>query len=146
MGIVPICVTVIADERLFTHTLAMPPLCPVEAIRATRMATKEELGLCLLMPLQHLSPQPSHTMGMIMHVNKVRHVKTIARVAEDLGEDEDWLRDVASEMEVEDGVIWVDGVGENGVQAFTDFGIENLIELVRLYKENPTWLKRRQPE
>ncbi len=98
------------------------------------------------MPLQHLSPQPSHTMGMIMHVNKVRHVKTIARVAEDLGEDEDWLRDVASEMEIEDGVIWVDGVGENGVQAFTDFGIENLIELVRLYKENPTWLKRRQPE
>jgi hypothetical protein len=24
----------------------------------------------------------------------------------------------------------------------TDFGIENLIELVRMHKENPTWLKR----
>ena len=86
------------------------------------------------------------TSGMTMHVNKVHHVTTIARIAEDLGEDEDWLRDVASEMEVEDGVIWVDGVEEDGVQAFTDFGIENLIELVRIYKENPTWLKRRQPE
>jgi len=49
-------------------------------------------------------------------------------------------------MEVEDGVIWVDDAGKNGVQAFTDFRIENLIELVRIYKENPTWLKRRQPE
>jgi hypothetical protein len=83
---------------------------------------------------------------MIMHVNKINHVKTITRIAEDLGEDEGWLRDVASEMEIEDGVIWVDGIGEDGVQAFTDFGIENLIELVRIYKENPAWLKRRQPE
>ena len=81
-----------------------------------------------------------------IHENKVHHVKTITRIAEDLGEDEDWLRDVASEMEVEDGVIWVDGAGKTGDQAFTDFGIENLIELVRIYKENPTWLKRRQPE
>ena len=29
-------------------------------------------------------------------------------------------------MEIEDGVIWVYGVGEDGVMAFTDFGIENL--------------------
>ena len=40
-----------------------------------------------------------------MHVNKVHHVTTINRVAEDLGEDEDWLRDVANEMEIEDGAI-----------------------------------------
>jgi hypothetical protein len=38
-------------------------------------------------------------------------------------------------MEIEDGVIWVYGVGEDDVQAFTDFGIENLIELVRMYKK-----------
>ena len=43
-------------------------------------------------------------------------------------EDEDWLRDVANEMDIEDGVIWVYGLGDDGVQAFTDFGIENLIE------------------
>ena len=81
-----------------------------------------------------------------MQVNKVHHVTTITRVAEDLGEGEEWLRDVVSEMEIEDGVIWVYGIGESGVQAFTDFGIENLIELVRIYKENPTWLKRCRSE
>lgn len=81
-----------------------------------------------------------------MHVNKVHHVTTITRVAKDLGEDEDWLRDVANEMDAEDGAIWVYGVGEDGVQAFTDVGIENLIELVLMYKENPEWLKRWQPE
>jgi hypothetical protein len=86
------------------------------------------------------------TSSITMHANKVHHVKTITRIAEDLHEDEGWLREVASDMEVEDGVIWVDGVEEDGVQAFTDFGIENLIELIRIYKENPTWLKRRQPE
>lgn len=31
-----------------------------------------------------------------MHVNKVYRVTTINRVAQDLGEDEDWLSDVAS--------------------------------------------------
>ena len=81
-----------------------------------------------------------------MHVNKVHHVTTINRVAEDLGVDEDWLRDVANGMEIEDGVIWVYGAGDDGLQAFTDFGVENLIELVRIYKENPTWLKRSSPE
>lgn len=29
-----------------------------------------------------------------------------------------------------------------GIQAFTDFGIENLIELIRFYKENPGLLRR----
>src|ERR1700682_6245770 len=57
--------------------------------------------------------------GVTTHVNKVHHVTTINRVAEQLGEDEDWLREVASEMEIEDGVIWVYGVGEDGVLAFT---------------------------
>jgi hypothetical protein len=44
-----------------------------------------------------------------MHVNKVSHVTTISRVAKDLGENEDWLFDVANEMDVEDGVIWSTG-------------------------------------
>lgn len=77
-----------------------------------------------------------------MHVNKVHHVTTITRVAETLGEDEDWLNDVANEMNVEDGVIWVYGVGEDGVMAFTDFGIETLTELIRMHKENPKLLSR----
>jgi len=49
-------------------------------------------------------------------------------------------------MKIEDGLIWVYGAGEDGVQAFTDFGIENLIELVRFYKENPKLLTRWQRE
>jgi hypothetical protein len=77
-----------------------------------------------------------------MHVNKVDHVTTINRVAKDLGENEDWLFDVANEMDVEDGVIWVYGVGDDAVMAFTDFGIENLIDLIKLYKDDPTLLKR----
>ncbi|WP_407192924.1 hypothetical protein [Bradyrhizobium sp. STM 3566] len=81
---------------------------------------------------------------MTTHVNKVHHVTTLAQVAKDLGEDEDWLRDIAIEMEIEDGLIWVYGVGEDGVQAFTDFGIENLIALIRFYKENPKLLTRWQ--
>lgn len=76
-----------------------------------------------------------------MHVNKVHRVTTITRVAQDLGEDEDWLQDVANEMD-EDGLIWVYGAGEDGVMAFTDFGIETLIELIRMYKDDPTLLRR----
>ncbi len=72
-----------------------------------------------------------------MHVNKVHHVTTISRVAKDLGENEDWLFDVANEMDVEDGIIWVYGVGD-GAMAFTDFGIENLIELIKIHKNDPT--------
>lgn len=77
-----------------------------------------------------------------MHVNKVHSVTTISRVAKDLGEDEDWLSDVAGGMEPEDGLIWVYGAGDDGVMAFTDFGIETLIELIRMHKEDPELLKR----
>ena len=80
------------------------------------------------------------------HVNKVSHVFTLSHVAEMLGEDEEWLFEVAEEMDTEDGQLWVVGVGEDGVMAFTDFGIESLIELVQIYKENPELLKRWPPE
>jgi len=81
-----------------------------------------------------------------MHINKVHHVTTIDRVAKDLGEDESWLSDIANEMDIEDGVIWVYGVGDNGVMAFTDFGIENLVDLIKIYKDDPTLLKRSEGE
>lgn len=70
-----------------------------------------------------------------MHINKVHHVTTIDRVANDLGESEDWLHDITNEMEIEDGVIWVYGVGEHGVMAFTDDGIDNLLEIIRMHKD-----------
>jgi hypothetical protein len=80
--------------------------------------------------------------GLTMLVNKVHHVTTISRVAKDLGESEDWLFDVASEMDVEDGVIWVHGDAEDGVMAFTDVGIENLIDLIKIHKDDPTIIER----
>ena len=80
--------------------------------------------------------------GVAMHVNKVHAVFTIGRVAKDLGEDEDWLSDVANGMDPEDGLIRVFGLGDDGIMAFTDFGIENLMELIRIHKENPELLKR----
>ena len=75
-------------------------------------------------------------------VNKVHHVHTIARVAEMLGEDEDWLSDVANEMDQEGGLIWVYGLSDDGVMAFTDFGIETLTGLIEIYKADPDLLKR----
>jgi hypothetical protein len=70
-----------------------------------------------------------------MHVDKVDHVTTIDRVAARLGESVDWLYEVANEMDTEDGVIWVYGLADDGVMAFTDFGIENLVELINIHKE-----------
>jgi hypothetical protein len=80
--------------------------------------------------------------GLTMHVNMVSRVTTIDRVAKELGENEDWLHDVANEMDPEDGVIWVYGLGDEGVLAFTDFGIETLIDLIRIRKDDPALLKR----
>ena len=74
--------------------------------------------------------------------NKVHHVTTIARVATMLGEDEDWLWDIAVDMDQEDGLIWVYDLSDDGVMAFTDFGIETLKELVEIHKAHPGRLKR----
>ena len=78
-----------------------------------------------------------------MHVNKVSRVSTIDHVAKELGEREDWLHDVANEMDPEDGVIWVFGLGDEGILAFTDFAIDTLADLVKIHKADPTPLTRR---
>jgi len=57
-------------------------------------------------------------------------VSTIARVAKMLGEDEDLLRDIAMDMEPEDGVLTVWDIGDLTTVAFTANGIENLKELL----------------
>ena len=46
-------------------------------------------------------------------------VFTIGYVANLLGEDEDWLHDLSIDMFPEDGCLWVYGLGEDGVPAFT---------------------------
>lgn len=65
-------------------------------------------------------------------------VFTIARVAAMLGEDEDWLSDVALEMDPEAGCLTIYGVNDEGTTGFTSFGIENLKELVEIHKANPS--------
>ncbi len=70
-----------------------------------------------------------------MQLNKVYSVKTIDRVAAELGETVDWIFDIAIDMETEDGVNWVYGPGDDSVIAFTPFGIENLQELFEMDRE-----------
>ena len=60
----------------------------------------------------------------------ISHVFTLEYVAEQLGEPEDWLRDLQVDMEPEDGCLWVHGVGEDGVPAFTAYGIECLKQII----------------
>jgi hypothetical protein len=57
-------------------------------------------------------------------------VSTIARVAKMLGQDEDLLRDIAMDMEPEDGVLTVWDIGDLTTVAFPANGIENLKELL----------------
>jgi len=71
-----------------------------------------------------------------MHVNKVSHVKTVDLLAKELGENVDLLHEVALEMDVEDGVIWVYDLDEDGVLALTDFGVETLVELIKARRES----------
>ncbi len=72
-----------------------------------------------------------------MHTNKVSRVRTIDRIAKELGEDVDFLFDVAMEMETEDGVIWVLSLDDESVLAFTDFGVDSLVELIKIHRETP---------
>jgi hypothetical protein len=60
----------------------------------------------------------------------ISHVFTIGHVAELLGEDEDWLYELSIDMFPEDGCLRVYGVGEDGVTAFTEDGIECLKQIV----------------
>jgi hypothetical protein len=57
-------------------------------------------------------------------------VFTIGYVANLLGEDKDWLHDLSIEMFPEDGCLWVYGIGEDGLPAFTQDGIENLRQII----------------
>ena len=95
------------------------------------------------MELEAAGPGQRRSGRLTMHINKVHRVKTISLVAKELGEDEDWLYDVANEMEVEEGVIWVYGADGAQEMAFTDFGIESLIDLIKMHKDDPTILARR---
>src|SRR3954465_2601179 len=54
----------------------------------------------------------------------------IGYVATLLGADQNWIFDLSISMCPEDGCLWVHGVGENGVPAFTRDGIKNLRQII----------------
>lgn len=65
-----------------------------------------------------------------MQRNKVYAVMSLARVARDLGENEELLHDITDQMDTEDGLIWVYGTNEDPVMAFSVDGIECLRDLI----------------
>ena len=65
-----------------------------------------------------------------LSVAAIAAVFTIGYVANQLGEDEDWLHDLSIDMFPEDGCLHVYGVGEDGMTAFTEYGIECLRQII----------------
>jgi len=63
------------------------------------------------------------------------YVVTIARAARMLGEDEALLEEIALDMDPEDGRLYVLDLDDDiAVTAFTPAGIDNLKELIEIYK------------
>jgi hypothetical protein len=64
----------------------------------------------------------------------ISSVFTIGYVANLLDENEDWLHELSTTMDPEDGCLWVYGVGDDGVVAFTRDGIDNLRQIIAAEK------------
>jgi hypothetical protein len=75
------------------------------------------------------SKRDDQTGGLAMAAISV--VYTISHVATILGEDEDWLPELSIMMFPEDGRLFIVGIGEVEMTAFTEDGIEYLREVVR---------------
>ena len=72
-----------------------------------------------------------------MQRNKVHHVHTVARVARQLGVDEQLIHDLTVGLEPEDGIIWVYGEDDDdGVLAFTDEGIDEVQLILKEYRRH----------
>ena len=70
-----------------------------------------------------------------MQRNKVHSVRTISLVASELGETEEWLHEIAEEMDTEDGLIWVYSTeNPDGIIAFSDDGVRSLLELSAVHR------------
>jgi hypothetical protein len=61
----------------------------------------------------------------------ISRVFTIRRAAQILGRDEQLLWDLSGQLEPEDGMLWIYDLDGVETLAFTDFGIENLREIIR---------------
>jgi hypothetical protein len=61
----------------------------------------------------------------------ITRVFTIRRAAQILGRDEQLLWDLSDQLDPEDGMLWIYDIDSVETLAFTDFGIENLREIIR---------------
>jgi len=72
---------------------------------------------------------------LVADLNRTFAEVNVVVVTRNLGRDEDWLADLALSMEPEDGLIWVyDPMFEDGTMAFTEFGVENLLDLIDIHR------------
>jgi hypothetical protein len=122
------------SSKLFADETRAPVLDPgLWAPKARRTAALE------LVSAQRAGPSGGLTMAGISHVF------TISRVAEMLGEDEDLRQEISIDMDPEDGRLTILGPGEQTITAFTNNGLDNLTELVKMVKTNPDLLRRYTP-
>lgn len=75
-----------------------------------------------------------------MHVNNVHHVTTITQVGKELGDHGERLRDIAIEMYRGRLDLGLWRPAKMVFRRSPTLASENLIELVRFYKENPSWV------
>jgi hypothetical protein len=66
---------------------------------------------------------------------------TIELVGEMINEDPDLLRQISVEMEPEDGCVAIYGKNDENIIAFSDFGIETLVNLLKEIRSLPGGLK-----
>jgi hypothetical protein len=89
--------------------------------------------------------QSGHLPGSLIMAD-IPFVFTIARVAAMLGEDEDWLIELAMGLDRENGCLWVLDISDREVQAFTQYGIECLQQLIADERAAGTAPKSRKAE
>ena len=77
-----------------------------------------------------LAGRPAAEQRSCLTMAAISAVFTTNHVAEMLGEDEELLHDLSIGMFPEDGRLYVYGVGEDGVTAFTQDGIDNLKQII----------------
>jgi hypothetical protein len=73
-------------------------------------------------------------------------VFTIGYVAQILGDDRKWLHHLSIGMFPEDGSLWGYGVGDDGVPAFTEHGIDFLRQIIVDEREAGNALSKLTPE
>lgn len=71
-----------------------------------------------------------------MQRNKVYAVTTLAQVALELGEAENFLFDLTDQMDTEDGLIWVYGTDEDPVIALSGDGIDCMRDLIAEHRRS----------